>query len=304
MAERPQREFTAKPGFRFGDPVDDSPRIGPSPEVLAFIKHKGWKPAFSYKDVWGEEHAFAFTVAKAVELDVLTTIREALEKALEEGIPFEQFKKDLAPRLRELGWWGRKDMVDPLTGETVSSRLGSPRRLRTIYWANTRSARAAGQWERAQRTKDALPYLIYELGPSEHHRPHHASKAGLILPIDDPFWDSWMFPNGWLCKCRSRQIGEAEAGRKGGVGTAPVVPTRTWRNSRTGEVLQVPEGIDPAWNCNPGKNRQQNLDRALAGKLKAMPADLAEVAIRDMKASGRFKGALMALDGGLPDGRF
>jgi len=48
-------------------------------------------------------------------------------------------------------------------------------------------------------------------------------------------------------------------------------------------VLQEPEGIDPAWNCNPGKNRQQNLDRALAGKLKAMPADLAEVAIRDMK---------------------
>jgi uncharacterized protein with gpF-like domain len=276
--------FTPKPGLRF-DP-------GPSPEVMAYLRHKGWAPAFSYKDVWGEEHAFAFTVAKAMEMDVLTTIREALEKALEDGVPWEKFKAELEPKLRELGWWGRKDMVDPLTGETVSARLGSPRRLRTIYWANTRSARGAGQWERAQRTKDALPYFIYELGPSERHRPHHASKAGLILPIDDPFWNSWMPQNGWGCKCRVRQITEAEAGRKGGVGTAPAVPMREWRNSRTGEVLQVPEGIDPAWDSNPGKHRQQNLDRMLASKLKEMPSDLAEVAIRDMKASGRFSGAL------------
>ncbi len=287
--------FTPKPGYRFGPANDGAGRAGPSPEVMAYLKNKGWKPAFSYKDVWGEEHAFAFTVAKAMELDVLTSIREALEKALEEGIPFEQFKRDLEPRLQALGWWGKKKVEDPLSGKMVLAQLGSPRRLKTIYWANTRSARAAGQWERAQRTKDALPYFIYELGPSERHRPEHANKSGLVLPIDDPFWDSWMPQNAWGCKCRVRQIGAAEAGRKGGVGTAPVVPTRTWRNSRTGEVLQVPEGIDPAWDTNPGKHRQRNLDQALAGKLKEMPDDLAQVAIRDLEASGRFGGALAQL---------
>lgn len=287
--------FTPKPGFRFGDPVDDSPRMNPSAEALAYLKHKGWRPAFSYKDVWGKEHSYVFTVAKAMEMDVLTTIREALEKAQEEGIPFEKFKKDLEPRLRELGWWGRKDMVDPLTGETIDAQLGSPRRLKTIYWANTRSARAAGQWDRAQRTKTALPFLIYELGPSENHRPGHASKAGLILHMDDSFWNSWMPQNGWGCKCKVRQISEAEAKRLGGVGTAPVIEMKQWRNSRTGEVLSVPEGIDPAWDTNPGKHRQQALDRMLAGKVEAMPEDMATVAKRDMAASGRFGGALAML---------
>ncbi|TAN61075.1 MAG: hypothetical protein EPN20_12915 [Magnetospirillum sp.] len=282
--------FSPKPGFGFTP--------GPSPEVLAFLQHKGWKPAFSYKDVWGEEHAFAFTVAKATEMDVLSAIREALEKAIAEGIPFERFKAELEPRLREMGWWGVRKVEDPSTGKKVSAQLGSPRRLKTIYWANLRSARSAGQWERAQRTKAALPFFIYCLGASEHHRPEHAAKSGLVLPIDDPFWNSWMPQNGWGCKCRVRQIGAAEATRKGGVGTAPTVPTRTWRNSRTGEVLQVPEGIDPAWDTNPGKHRQANLDRVLAGKIAEMPDDLARVAIRDMAASGRFAGVLAMLDDG------
>ncbi|MGE4526819.1 MAG: phage minor head protein [Rhodospirillaceae bacterium] len=268
---------------------------GPSPEVLAYLKNKGWKPAFSYKDVWGEEHAFAFTVAKAMEMDVLRTIREALEKALEEGVPFARFQAELEPRLRDLGWWGVREMTDPRTGEILEAQLGSPRRLRTIYWANTRSARVAGQWDRAERTKAALPYFLYELGPSERHRPAHAAKAGLILRVDDPFWDHWMPQNGWGCKCRVRQIGEAEARRRGGVGNAPFVPMRAWRNSRTGEVLQVPEGIDPAWDTNPGKHRRRNLDAALAGKIRELPDDLADVAIRDMKASGRYDGALTLL---------
>lgn len=269
----------------------------PSPEAMAYLKHKGWKPGFSYKDVWGEEHAFAFTVAKAMELDVLKAIREALEKALEEGVPFERFQAELEPRLRDLGWWGVKEMTDPQTGEVLEAQLGSPRRLRTIYWANTRSARAAGQWDRAQRTKAALPYLLYELGPSERHRPHHADKAGLILPVDDTFWDAWMPQNGWGCKCRVRQIGEAEAARRGGVDNAPLVPLRAWRNSRTGEVLQVPQGLDPAWATNPGRNRQQNLDRMLADKLAALPSDLREVAVKDLRASGRADGALDLLSG-------
>ncbi len=259
----------------------------PSPEVLRFLSHKGWRPAFSYQDVWGQEHAFASTVAKALDLDVLTTILDDLLKAEREGIPFEQWRRELTPRLQALGWWGRQDMVDPLTGETITAQLGSPRRLRTIYRANMRSARSAGQWERAQRTKDALPYFLYELGPSEKHRPAHQEKAGLILPIDDPFWNAWMPQNGWGCKCRVRQISAAEAARRGGPSTAPTVNTRIWTNDRTGEVLLVPEGIDPGWDTNPGKHRQRNLDKVLADKAEAMPDELVEVAIRDLEATGR-----------------
>ena len=41
-------------------------------EALDYIKNKSLKVGFSYKDVWNEEHATAFTVAKAMQIDVLS----------------------------------------------------------------------------------------------------------------------------------------------------------------------------------------------------------------------------------------
>ena len=44
-----------RPGFRFSS--------RPAPEVERFIKNKGLKPAFDWRDVNAEEHAYIFTVA-------------------------------------------------------------------------------------------------------------------------------------------------------------------------------------------------------------------------------------------------
>lgn len=244
----------------------------PSPEVTGFLDKKGLKPSFHWAEVSPREHAFGFTVAKATKLDVLTTLFEEVKRAQAEGIPFDAWAKDLEPRLRKLGWWGKVDMLDPKTGRMVKAQLGSPRRLKTIYWANTRSARAAGLWERAQRTKAALPYLVYSLGPSQKHRPDHQAQAGITLPVDDPFWDVWFTPNGWRCKCWVRQISKVEADRNGGVSDPPEIEMKKWTNPRTGETLKIPEGIDPGWQGNPGKNRARtqidnlNLKMENAGK--------------------------------------
>lgn len=68
-------------------------------QALEYIKNKKLRPAFSYKDVWNEEHAAAFTVAKTMQIDVLSDIKKAVEKAIENGTTFEQFKKELKPAL-------------------------------------------------------------------------------------------------------------------------------------------------------------------------------------------------------------
>jgi uncharacterized protein with gpF-like domain len=101
--------------------------------ALDYIKRKKLKVGFSYKDVWLEEHAAAFTVAKAMQLDVLADLHAAVIRAVKNGQSFETFKKNIKPLLRQKGWWGRRKMTDPLTGETVNTRLGSDRRLKTIY---------------------------------------------------------------------------------------------------------------------------------------------------------------------------
>lgn len=269
---------TDKPSYAFNP--------GPPPEASKFLRNKSLRPSFHWQDVEPEEHAVAFTVAKATQVDVLETIRDEVQRAIDEGVPFAEFQKTLKPRLEKLGWWGKAEMSDPLTGDKITAQLGSPRRLRTIYRANLRSARAAGQWERIQRTKQALPYLEYRLGPSERHRPHHEAKEGMVLPADDPFWSSWYPPNGWGCKCWVRQLTQRGAETRG-ISESPEVPMTDVRNKRTGEIKRVPVGIDPGWEQNPGLKRLRHLERLTADKLDAADRDVATVAARDMATSWR-----------------
>lgn len=269
-----------RPGYSFD--------VGAPPEVAEFFRAKQLRDSFSWKDIEPEEHAVAFAVAKATKADVLGDIQSAVQKAIDEGQTLEQFKKNLVPTLQAKGWWGRQVMTDPLTGEVDEVQLGTPRRLKTIYDTNLRTARAAGQWERIERTKKLLPFLEYRLGPSAEHRAAHAAKAGLILPVDDPFWDEWMPPNGWGCKCWVRQVTRAEATRRG-VSERPDVRDRVWENDRTGDRQIVPVGIDPGWQRNPGRLRLEAREAALHGKIAAMPEAMARAALHDIATSWRVR---------------
>ena len=97
-----------------------------------------------------------------MQVDVLSDLHNAVTGAMEKGQSFENFKKGIKPILQEKGWWGRKDMTDPLTGRTVNVQLGSNRRLKTIYSVNMRSAFQKGQYERAMAS-DLHPYLLCEV---------------------------------------------------------------------------------------------------------------------------------------------
>lgn len=239
-------------------------RAGPVPEeALRFFRAKRLEPSFDFRDVWREEHRAAFTVAKITEHDLLNDVRQAVDEALEKGLTYRDFAKKMRPIMADKGWWGRKEKTDPITGEKKEVQLGSPQRLRTIYHTNLRTARAAGQWSRIQRRKRALPNLIYSEGPAIEHRPSHQAFVGTIRPVDDPFWDTHMVPNGYGCTHTVRQISNGETRRRGGVSAPPKTPPIPWRNKRTGKVEQVPYGVDPGFDYNPGKDRMAGINRAL-----------------------------------------
>ncbi len=273
MADYPDR-----PGYSF-DP-------GPPPEASRFLKNKGLKPSFSWLDVEPEEHAVAFAVAKMAEIDLLEAAKAEVRRALDDGLTFETFKSNWLARPGLAEWLGKREYEDPLTGDLVEIRRSPARRLKVVYDANLRSARAAGQWERIERTKAAFPYLEYRTGPSEQHRPLHVEKAGMIIATDSPFWDEWMPPNGWGCKCWVRQVTRREAERRG-ISPPPDVPDTTFVNPRTGDVQIVPLGIDPGWQRNPGLLRRQGMEAMLADKIGALPAEVAETALRDIATSWR-----------------
>ncbi len=240
-------------------------------EAMDYFNSKDLKIGFDYRDVWRMEHAYSFTVAKAMTTDILIDIQTALAAAIEEGKTFQQFQKELKPILEQKGWWGVQAMTDPLTGKTVDAQLGSPRRLKTIYNANIRTARAAGKWDRIQRTKDALPYLLYSLGPSARHRVAHEAIAGTLLSADDPFWGIYFPPNGYGCKCWVRQISRAEYADLSEdtdyKTESPPIQYENWVNKRTGEVERVPKGITPGWDTNPGMVRLNGVEKQTNDKL-------------------------------------
>jgi uncharacterized protein with gpF-like domain len=236
-------------------PASKIPGVFPK-EVLHFFRIKKITPAFDYRDVWAEEHAVTFTVANAMTKDILDTIRDAFDQAIAEGRTLREFNRDLTPILQKLGWWGKQPMTDPRTHNTVEVQLGSPRRLKTIYNTNLRSARAVGQWQRIQRAKQTHPYLLYELGPSEEHRPEHQQWAGTLFPVDDPWWNTHLPPNGWGCQCRVRQVNLQEYNRLKNNKTintlTPRIKHRLWKNNRTNKWVRLPEGIDPGFEINTG----------------------------------------------------
>lgn len=252
---------------------------GPTPaEVLAYWRSKGVTPGFDYRDVWEQEHDVAFTAAKIMRTDVLDAMRTSLDRAFAEGHSFESWQRGLRPELERMGFWGGQTVVDPLTGE--AREVDVPSRLRRIFETNMRTARAAGQWERIQRTAESHPYLLYELGASREHRAEHVAWHGVCLPVDDPWWETHFPPNGWGCHCHVRQISVRERDRlqrdgipeavgtpvldEDGVPTghvtrqlvplqteAPPLDLVTYENKRTGQTTQVPRGIDPGFAHRP-----------------------------------------------------
>ncbi|HUY26153.1 MAG TPA: phage minor head protein [Candidatus Binataceae bacterium] len=260
-----------------GDASDfDFASVAPE-DAVAYFRNKGYKIGFDWRDVWQEEHARGFTVAKAMTIDLLEDIRAVVDEAIADGIAFEDFQAKLEPILRARGWWGRQMMTDPLTGKKREVQLGSARRLQIIYDTNLRMSYSAGSWAQVQRTKKDLPYLRYD-DPDPHPRPQHLDWSGTILPADDPWWDTHYPPNGWNCKCLVDSLSAKDIDRQGYHlnATAPPSGTYEYTNPRTGETSQVPDGISPGFAYNPGKaGLAATAEQMLAEKMATADPDIA-----------------------------
>jgi len=256
----------------------------PPAEAVDFFRAKGLHVGFSWLDTDASEHLRSFTVAKAARLDILEDIRGAVDEAIAEGTTFEAFHDRLEETLRAKGWWGRRKMVDPATGEIREVQLGSPRRLRIIFDTNIRMAYAKGRWDRIERLAQRRPYLRYVGVLDERIRPAHAAWHGTVLRWDHPFWQTHYPPNGWNCRCTVQQLSERDLERFGyKVSDHPPEGwdrTRPWENRRTGTTVEVPRGIDPGFGHNVGRidTGQAAADR-LIRRIDAAPPDIARAAI-------------------------
>lgn len=246
----------------------------PPKEAIEFFRQKGAKISFSWEDVDAQEHQAAHTVAKVMQLDILRDIISAVDSSMANGSTFETFQKNLKPLLVEKGWWGKAEMIDPLTGESKLVQLGSTPRMRKIFNTNMRTAYSEGQWERIQQTKKAFPILIYHANNSAHPRPVHSAWDGLALYADDPFWQNHFPVKDFECKCFVTSANQKILDQRGlKIGESPKVPQYTYTNKRTGEIQKVPAGVHPSFNYPPG-SRLANTPKFVTDKIIQAPADV------------------------------
>jgi SPP1 gp7 family putative phage head morphogenesis protein len=253
----------------------------PPEKAIAYLRKKGYKITFDHKEMQREEHIYNFTVAKATSLEILQDIRAEVDKALSEGTTLNTFQKNLRPLLQEKGWWGKKVMTDPKTGEEKLVQLGSSRRLAIIFDTNLRMAYAAGRWEGIQETKDLRPFLRYVSILDGRTRPQHRSWNDVVKLADDPWWDTHYPPNGWRCRCSVQQLSARDLKKQGleVTTTTPDGLERKFVDKKTGDTITVPQGIDPGFAYNVGKARMKAmvpppLDLPLATPFLGNPIDV------------------------------
>lgn len=266
--------------------MNDFPSV-PFSEAVEALRRRGMNliPSEHWATVWQEQHHGAFTVARSAGFDILKDIHAACLDMMERGASFGEFKRNLIPVLQKKGWWGRTTRRDPETGEEKSVQLGSVRRLRTIFDVNMRVSFAQGRWEQQRAVKDAFPYLRYEGILDSRIRPEHRRWHGTILPMDHPWWKTHYPPNGWKCRCDAVAVSDGDLERYGWrVSEAPDDgPPLPWVNPATGEVTEVPPGIDPGWAYNPGDtDRAARLAKLAMDKLIALPPRVGAAAVAEL----------------------
>lgn len=239
----------------------------PPKQAVEYMRSKGFAITWDWEELWQDAQAQAFTVAKATRLDILQDIRDAVEKALQEGKTLAWFEKELTPVLQSKGWWGKQEATNPATGEVDQVQLGSPYRLKTIYRTNIQTAYQAGRFQEQLENADDRPYWQYVAILDGKTRPSHRTMHGKVFRFDDPFWASFYPPNGWGCRCRVKALSQSNVERRGLVLESSAGKLGTaMRMVRIGEEREVAtfRAVDPVtrkeitmstdvgWSYNPG----------------------------------------------------
>ncbi|MGB1239945.1 MAG: PBECR2 nuclease fold domain-containing protein, partial [Pseudomonadales bacterium] len=224
-------------------------RYGSRPFAQAqdYLRNKIPLPTNGWEDVYARQHDHAFSVSGANKTAIVEDFLSAVRAAVEDGETLADFRKRFDTIVEQHGW------------DYHGSRGW---RSKLIYETNVRQAYNAGrEAQMAEPGFQALfPYAEYRHSGAEHYRPEHKSWNSLVLLINDPWWDTHSPSNGYGCKCKKFPKSE-RALRRGGKRTPDPTPEVIYKehiDKRTGEVLQVPKGIDPGFEYRPGQSAQRH----------------------------------------------
>lgn len=229
----------------------------PFQEAIDFFRQKLNLPSQTWRDIEGRSHDRAFVVAGAMKDALLADLRAEIDKAIAGKTTLEEFRKNFDAIVARHGWTG-------WTGE--GSEAGRAWRTRVIYETNLKTAYAAGRYAQMTDPDIVKVYKWWRYRHAFYRQPERARPEhrdiwnGTVLRFDDPWWDTHYPPNGWNCSCGVETLSDRELKAEGiEPDEAPPITTRTVIDPKTGEKVQVPNGIDFGWDHAPGQDWSRGL---------------------------------------------
>lgn len=155
------------------------------------------------RDVWDtmqfEERAHAFTVSQVARTQVLQQVLDAIDKAVTTGTAITDFRSEVGDKL--ITEWG---------GEI-------PGRLETIFRTNIGYSYTEGRHaiNSAPAVKDARPFWRFNDTDNDRECEICHECHGVILPADDPWWDTHHPLLHHRCECQVDALSPEEAQEEG-----------------------------------------------------------------------------------------
>lgn len=210
----------------------------------------------SWRDMLHTQHDRAFTVAGAMQADLLAALAKAVDDSISKGLGLQYFRKQFDKIVEQYGW--------AYNGERRW-------RTRVIYGTNMRVSYAAGRLVqlRDPELRKLAPFWMYRHSGAEHPRLQHKAWDKLCLPADDPWFQTHYPPNGWGCGCRVLAVSARDIARMGG--RIEIPPEGT-------------DGIDEGWDYMPGGSVTDELQGVVEAKAATLPAVLAQAFKADADA--------------------
>jgi len=99
------------------------------------------------------------------------------------------------------------------------------------------SATSAREWADFEDAKETMPLLKYQTAEDDRVREEHQRLNGIILPVDDSFWNIYMPPNDWGCRCDVLQLAEGTITPKESVPHIEIKPMFKNNTGKTGIIF-------------------------------------------------------------------
>lgn len=159
----------------------------PHEEAAKLIRGKAVVPSRVFYEMLPEIRARMFTISGIESANVLQRARDTVAE-LAEGTPWDSVKADLL------------DQISPY----FESEEAAIDRSELVLRVNGFQMFSAASWRSTQADADTT-HLQYIHGNAEVPTPSHEALDGLILPKDDPFWETHYGPWGHPgCVCWAR----------------------------------------------------------------------------------------------------